>query len=154
MNPPQENELAAQIDRELKSLPPLQAPASLAPRVLAAIAAQRRAPGTRAGWQSWPLAWRVASFAVLAALFAGLCFAGWQATQTEAVTTATAKVSGVFALFSLAGKVFNVLGEALMAVVRHVGTGYVIGALVLVGLAYAACAAAGSYYFRFAFARR
>jgi hypothetical protein len=154
MNPPHENELAAQIDRELKALPPLRAPATLAPRVLAAIAAQQRAPAPRAGWQSWPLVWRVASFAALVALFAGLCFAGWQATQTEAVTTASAKVSGLFALLGLAGKTLGVLGEACLAVVRSIGTGYVIGALVLVGLAYAACAAAGSFYFRFAFARR
>lgn len=77
MNSQPEDELAAQVDRELKSLPPLSAPAALAPRVLAAIAAQQPAPAYRSAWQSWSLAWRLASFTMLAALFAGLCFAGW-----------------------------------------------------------------------------
>ena len=154
MKPNPEPELETLVDRELKSLPPLRASASLAPRVMAAIAAQQRAPSYRTGWQSWPLAWRLVSFTVLVVLFAGLCFAGWQATQTTAVTNATAKVSSAFSLVSLAGKTLSVLGDAALQVVRQLGTGFMVGAVAVVLLACAACAALGSFYVRFAFARR
>lgn len=154
MNPDQENQLAAQVDRELKSLPPLAAPATLAPRVLAAIAAQQRAPATRAGWQSWPLVWRVASFVLLAAFFGGLFLAGWQAMQSPAATETASKVSEAISLLALAGKVFNVLGEAALYLVRQLGPGLTVAIVGVVLLAYATCAALGSLYVRFAFARR
>ncbi len=154
MNPHQDNELAAQIDRELKALPPLAAPVSLAPRVLAAIAAPQRAPVTRTGWQSWPLVWRVASFALLALLFSGLFLAGWQALQTPAATETASKVSEAFSLLTLAGKVVNVLGGAALSLVRQLGTGFTLAITLVVVGAYAACAAIGSMYVRYAFARR
>ena len=154
MNPNHEQELVARIDRELKSLPPLRAPASLAPRVMSALAAPEGTPQYRTGWQTWPLALRAASFVLLVALFAGLCFAGWQASQTAAMTTVTAKVSSVFSLVGLVGKTLNVLGDAAMQVVRQLGTGVLVGAAVVVLLAYAACVGLGSFYVRFAFARR
>ena len=154
MNPNHETELAAQLDRELKSLPLLRAPASLAPRVMAALATQERAPMFRGGWQTWPLALRAASLVLLVALFAGLCFAGWQASQTAAMTTVTAKVSSVFSLVGLVGKTLSVLGDAATHVFRSLGTGYIVVAVAVVLLANAACVGLGSFYVRFAFARR
>lgn len=154
MNPEQEHQLAAQIDRELKALPPLAAPATLTPRILAAVAAPQRAPATRAGWQSWPLVWRVASFVVLAGLFSGLFLAGWQAMQSPAATETASKVSEAFSLLALAGKVLNVLGGAALYLVRQLGTGFTVAIALVVLLAYAACAALGSLYVRYAFVRR
>lgn len=154
MKPQSENELAAQIDRELKALPPLAAPASLAPRVMAVLANAQRAPATRTGWQSWPLVWRVASFALLAALFSGMFLAGWQALQTPAATETASKVNEAFSLLALAGKVLNVLGGAALALVRQLGTGFTMAIALVVVFAYAACAALGSLYVRYAFVRR
>src|SRR6185295_18917551 len=118
MNPNHEHELEALVDRELKSLPPLSAPSSLAPRIMAAIAEQERAPWYRNGWQAWPLALRVASFVGLLALFAGLCFGGVKFSQSEGVTAASGKVNGVFALLGVVGKTLATLADAAMEVVR------------------------------------
>jgi ABC-type amino acid transport system permease subunit len=154
MNPNPENELEARIDRELKSLSPLASPPSLAPRIMAAIAEQERAPWYRNGWQAWPLALRASSLVVLLALFAGLCFGGVKLSESKGVTAASGKVSGAFSLLSVAGKTLAALADAAVEVVRHVGTGYVVAAFAVIALAYAACVAFGSFYLRFAFSRR
>ena len=156
MNTNHENELAALIDRELKSLPPLTAPPSLAPRVMARLAAQAEVEAVwyHRAWPTWPLALRVASLVVLLAFFGGLCFAGWQATHAPSVAVASQKVSGLLALLSLATNTLSALGNAAGQVARHLGTGFIVAAVAIAALGYAACVAFGSFYLRFAFARR
>ena len=156
MNTNPENELAALIDRELKSLPPLTAPPRLASRVMARLAAQAEAEAVwyRRAWPTWPLALRVASLVVLLALFGGLCFAGWQASHAPSVTAASEKVSGAFALVTLAANTLGALGNAAAQVVRHLGMGFIVAAVAVATLGYAACVAFGTFYLRFAFARR
>ncbi len=154
MNTNHEDPLAALIDRELKSLPPLTAPAALAPRIMARLAAQTEAAWYRRAWPTWSPALRAASLLVLLALFGGLCFAGWQATHAASVTAAAGKLSGGFALVSLAANTLSALGNAVVQVGRHLGPGVVVAAVTVVLLSYAACMAFGSFYFRFAFARR
>lgn len=154
MNTNHEDPLAALIDRELKSLPPLSAPPSLAPRILARLAAQTEVAWYRRPWPTWPVAGRAASMILLLALFGGLCFAGWQATHAASVTAATGKVSGAFALVGLAGNVLSALGNAAGQVLRHLGPGVIVAVVTVAVLGYAACMAFGSFYLRFAFARR
>lgn len=74
--------------------------------------------------------------------------------QTTAVAEATAKVSSAVALVSLVGKTLSVIGNAAVEVAQHLGTGFMVIAVVVMLLAYAVCAAVGSFYVRFAFARR
>lgn len=154
MNTHHDHELEARIDRELKSLLPLSAPATLAPRVLARLASQRQAPWYQRAWQTWPPAWRTASLILLLAMFGGLCFAGWKASHASSVTAATEKVSAAFALVSLAGNTLSALGNSATQVMRHLGMGFFVAAGVVMLLAYAACVGFGSFYLRFAFARR
>jgi hypothetical protein len=154
MNPNHDNELEALIDRELKSLPSLSAPRSLAPRIMAAVTAQQCVPWYRAGWQSWPLALRAASFVTLLTLFLGLCFGGERAWQFASKSDSAEKVSDTFSLLGLIGKTLGVLVDSVPQLVRQIGTGYLVAAIALIALAYAACIAFGSFYLRFAFARR
>jgi hypothetical protein len=154
MNTNYDHELEMRVDRALKSLPPLSAPPTLAPRVLARIATRTEAPWYQRAWPTWPLALRTASFILLLAIFGGLCFAGWHASHASSVTAATEKVSGAFALLSLAANTLSVLGNAVAQVMRHLGTGFIVAAVAVVLLAYATCVGFGSFYFRFAFARR
>lgn len=154
MNPNHENELEALIDRELKALPQLSAPDTLASRIMTAAAVEQRLPWYQAGWQAWPLSVRIASFAALLALFVGLCFGGSEISQTKGVTEAGEKVSRAFSLISLASETLSVLKNAAVLVVQHIGPGYVIAALAVMAAAYALCIALGSFYVRFAFARR
>lgn len=154
MNPNLENELAALVDRELKSLPPLHAPPTLAPRILAAIAACAEAPWYRRAWQTWPLALQGASLTVLLALFSTICYGGWRFFQTEAVVETSAKVGGVLSVFELVFRTLGVLRDAGVQVIQHIGPGYLIGFAVMALMAYAVCLALGSACVRFAIARR
>jgi len=58
------------VDRELRSLPPVRAPRTLLPRVLAAVHAKTRPWYSRA-WLTWPLGWQIASLVVLLGTVAG-----------------------------------------------------------------------------------
>jgi hypothetical protein len=153
MNPNPDNELEALIDSELKALPPLTAPNSLGPRIMAGVTAHQSAPWYRNGWQAWPLALRVAALVGLTALFAGLCLAGGIISKSEGVTVASEKVSGVLGAFSVAGKTLTALGAAVLHIVQGIGKGYIVAGLVLVAFAYATCVAFGSFYLRFALGR-
>ena len=153
MNTNHERELESLIDRELKSLPPLSAPASLASRVMALVVA-RAVPWYRRAWQTWPVALQAGSLAVLLALFGGLCFAGWKVSLAPGVTAATQKVSGAFSLVNLAWKTLAVLGDAAAQVLQHLGTGFLVALFAVALIGYAGCLAFGSFYVRFAMARR
>ena len=153
MNTKLDRELEALIDRELNSLPPLTAPGSLASRVMALVAA-RAVPWYRRAWQTWPVALQTGSLVVLLALFGGLCTAGWKVSQGATVTEATQKVSGAFSLVNLVWKTVAVLGEAAAQVLQHLGTGFLVALFAVAIIGYATFLAFGSYYVRFAFARR
>lgn len=64
--------LERDIDRRLKRLPAPRAPRSLAPRVMAALAASQRLPWYARGWRAWPRVWQVASVTSLVCVLAGL----------------------------------------------------------------------------------
>jgi hypothetical protein len=119
MLPPSDRSLEAFVDRRLKSLPELSAPRSLAPRILAAVAARAAVPAR--GWQAWPLAWRIASFASLALVFATLCLSGWHVTQSAAVTSATQEVHGFLAMLHALATAVEVILGALVRVVKELG---------------------------------
>src|SRR3954452_6446369 len=81
---PEDKRLEMEIDRQLKRLPDLQAPASLAPRVMAIISARATAPWYQRSWSMWPGAVRWSALAALLALFGGLCYAGWGVSNATA----------------------------------------------------------------------
>ena len=59
------------VDRELKRLPAPRAPRSLAPRVMAAVAASRPAAWYARPWLMWPVWMQAVSVIALAGLAAG-----------------------------------------------------------------------------------
>lgn len=73
-----EHELNELVDRELRQLPTMQAPRSLAPRVMAAVRAKvaaAEAPWWLQSWAQWPMYARAALFTA-ALLIASLFFSG------------------------------------------------------------------------------
>ena len=153
MNTNHDRELEGLVDRELKSLPLLAAPAALASRVMAMVAA-RAVPWYSRAWQTWPGALQATSLAVLVALFGGLSTVGWKVSQAASVTEATQKVSGAFSFVNLVGKTVGVLADAAAQVLQHLGTGFMVALFAMVLIGYAGFLAFGSYYVRFALARR
>jgi hypothetical protein len=154
MNPDYDNQLEAAINRELKALPELAAPGALAGRVMAAIEQRARVPWYQRSWQTWPVALQASSLVVLLALFGGLCFGGWQLSQTGTATLALHRVGGWFSGLNVIGNTFNVLVNAAVLVAKKLGTGVIVACLIAVGTGYAMCIGAGTVYFRLAFAKR
>ena len=150
MNPNPDPKLEARITRELKSLGDLPAPAGLARRVLRAIEARQSAPWYRRAWTTWPLGLQVASVLMLVAAFAGVCWLGGGVSQSASEAVAAQKNTSWFAQLDFVWNLFRVFGEAIVAVVNHIGKGAVIAIGLLMATAYAACVGLGTAYVRFA----
>ena len=149
-----ETELETRIDRELKRLPELPAPPALLPRVLAVLGRQAVRPWYRRAWQTWPLGLQVASFAVLAAMFAWLCYAGWELSRLISLTEATQTFQQPLAAFSVVGSTLSVIGQALVLVVKHLGW-LCLAACALMSMAsYISCLGLGTAFVRLAVVRR
>jgi hypothetical protein len=149
-----EKRLEEQIDRELKALPDLPAPATLSRRVLASIQARVRVPWYRRAWQTWPIGLQAASLALLLALFGGLCFAGWQLQRMHGYDLVLQESGSLFSgVISLCDAFLSVCG-ALVLVVRKLGNGVLIAGLAAMGLAWAACLGLGTACVKLAWARR
>lgn len=154
MNHEPERRLEEAVDRALKNIPELTAPRTLVPRVMAAIQQRAALPWYRQAWQMWPAPLRIASMAVLIASFGGLCFAGWQLTQLEGVAALGREFGRLFAGVTAAVSTLGVLLEAVVLIVKKLGTGFMVGCLLVLAFGYAACVGLGSVCVRLALARR
>ena len=138
------------IDRALKRLPAPRAPRTLLPRVMAAVEAERSArllgSKRRAGarpWLAWPLAWQMASLAVVVVLAVGIAQlwpwaeAAVRLTVAPALDGVTASVAGMAAKATTAASAIRIIWNAIVQpLVAYV--------LVLVLVMCAACATFGA----------
>lgn len=154
MNSQQERELELEIDRELKSLPELAAPNALSRRVMLAIEQRRALPWYAQPWQNWPMPLRFAALSLLSIMFGGLCLASWQLTKAAGVSAAMQEVGGLFSGLTTVWNTINVLLGAVVVVVKHLGTGFMIGCALIAGLGYALFVGLGTACVRLAMARR
>lgn len=120
------DDLERRMRDELGRLPSPPAPATLLPRVLAAVDAWVGRPWYARAWFTWPLAWQAASVMLVA--FA--LYATWVAPPLPASVVATGNAGGV---------IWRTLIEPLL--------GYVVGLVVLMGIACAVFGAALNYLF-------
>ncbi len=154
MNPEYEKQLESEIDRELKGLPDLPAPGSLARRVLAGIEQRRSVPWYRQAWQNWPLPLRAGALVVLAALFGALCFAGWKLTHAQQLSIAMQQAGSWFSGITTLFNALNALGTTAVILFKHLGTGVLIGCLAAMALAWMMCLGLGTFCVRLALTRR
>lgn len=154
MNANHDQDLEAQIDRELKSLPPLGAPSTLVPRVMAVIAEREAAPWYRRPWPTWPPALQTAAFAILLAMFGGLCFGGWQLSHTAGATALAKQLGSVFSVLNAVWSACGALANAGAGFIRHLGVGVLSAFVAVIVFCGAACLALGSVCYRLAYARR
>ena len=137
MNSDNQEQFEIEIDRELRALPDLPAPSTLAPRVMAAIGRRAAVPWFARSWPEWPVAAQAGSFLLLAGLFGGLCYGGWHLGQVEFVRAAGSEIArGVSALGALLGSA-RIIFAMLFHSVTSLGTGVVLGGLAAAALAYA-----------------
>lgn len=154
MNPNQDQQLESAISRELKALPELTVPKAVADRVMAAIACRAGVPWYRRSWEAWPLALRVASLAMLLALFGGLCFVAAEFPQSAMIGQAIQRAGQWFAGLNSLGTTLHILATSAELAIQKLGSALVIVVLVAAGLGYALCMGLGTLYFRMAFAKR
>ena len=154
MKPEHDQQLEAAINRELRALPGLVAPATLANRVMRAIEQGSRLPWYRRSWQTWPVAWQAASLVALLSLFGGLCLGGWELSQAHASAQVLHRVGEWLSGLHLIGNTFNVLLSAALLVVKKLGMAVIVACLISATLGYALCVGLGTVYFRLAFQKR
>jgi hypothetical protein len=154
MNPEYERELEAEIARELKGLPQLPAPTTLASRVMLTIEGRANVAWYRQPWQTWPAALRLGSLVILLALFGGLCFAAGRLAQGEAFVGAAHNLGQWLSGLSALGNTVSVLLGALTLAAKQLGTGFIVAAMVAVAAGYAMCLGLGTVCVRLALMRR
>ena len=149
-----EKKLEVEIDRELKSLPEIAAPATLVSRVMAAIELRKALPWFRRAWHTWPSSLQGLFVVTMLALIGGICFGGWEASHTATFGLAVQKVGGWFSSLSALCTAFNALAGAIVAMIKQVNSTILIAFLCAAGLGYALFLGLGTMYFRLAFAKR
>jgi len=149
-----ERELELEIDRELKALPELDAPVTLASRVRLAVEQRRALRWYNQPWQNWPFGLRAVTLALLLIMFGGLCFVSWRLTRAAGYAAAMQEVAGLFSGVTTLWNTINVLLGAVVLIAKHLGTGFMIACLLIAGAGYALCLGLGTACVRLAFARR
>ena len=119
-------DLERRMRDELARLPAPIAPSTLLPRILAAVDAWASRPWYARAWFTWPFGWQAASVVLVAIAL----YATWVAPPLPASVVATGNAGGV---------IWRALIEPLM--------GYVVGLVVLMGIACAVFGAALNYLF-------
>ena len=154
MNSEHDQNLEARIGRVLKELPELSAPSTLMPRVLGMIARRRALPWYRQPWPAWPIALRIATMVFLLASFGGLCFVSFELTRAAGFTNAMQEIGHSFSGLTVVWNVLTVLTSAVVLVLKHLGTGFIIGCCLAAALGYAVCVGLGTACVRLAYARK
>src|SRR6266481_5203723 len=149
-----ENRLEVEIDRELKSLPDVAAPATLVSRVMAAIELRRALPWFRRAWHTWPGSLQGLFVLTMLALIGGICFGVWDVSHTATFGSAVHKVGGWFSGLSAIYTALNALAGAIVAMIKQVNSTILMALLCAAGLGYALFLALGTMYVRVAFAKR
>lgn len=148
MTPESDPQLEHAIGHALKNLPPIAAPASLLPGVLARIEARQHAPWWRQSWWDWPVAARAAFLIFSAALAALLAQGGWvlapRLTNYSEHVTAPLHSAGMLRHlladgWELAGSLWPTTTQAML-----------VPAVCTLAALYLVCLLLGTAFFRFA----
>jgi len=152
MKPDPEDRLASAIHRELRSLPDCPAPRTLAPRVLAALAARQHAPWWRKAWADWPPVMRSLFLACGATAAGLLILGGWQLPHWTGTLGGGSVTGWLATLEAYMGLVFR-LGEMFWLTLKSLPVQVAWAAAIMMGLAYATCVGLGTLGYRLALNR-
>jgi hypothetical protein len=150
------DKLAESIDTQLKSLPDLQAPATLLPRVMGIIQAQASLPWHRRSWQTWPMPLQVVLVLGLTLGFAGLYLLVARIPQSSLVLRLTNEIQSGLALASVIWSALSAVAGAAERLIKSMNLSPAIlagcGAAVVLG--YMACLGVGAIYLKLALTRK
>lgn len=152
MQPDYEKQLEEAVSRELGALGELRAPDAIASRVMSRIEQRAAVPWYRTAWQNWPRAMQAASFVALLALAVGIYYGLGGLTQHATTAIESQKSSGWFAQLEFVWSFVSALGQAGLFALSKLGSGVVLG-IILLGIAIgSACVGLSSAYVRFGLA--
>jgi hypothetical protein len=154
MNDASEQRLAKLVHGELRRLPDRRAPVTLAPRVMAALAARQQAPWWRQSWSHWPPGMRLAFLNLCLALAGGLVMVGLQLPPFNELTSElTRPLLGWIDTARPYGLLLLRLGDAVWLVVKSAPPHVLWLCAAAVGLGYAFCVGLGTLGYRVALNR-
>ncbi len=151
MKPELDPRLEAQLDHALKSLPPIEAPAGLAPGVLAILAARARQPWWERAWWDWPLSAK-AAFLVLTVAVAGLLAGGGLFFGEGAESYGIGLLDWLHPFVTLM-EILAPLASAGLLVWETIGEPFLIYGALCIGALYLTCLGMGTACFRYALKR-
>ena len=128
--------------------------AALASRILRTIEQRAAAPWYCRAWQQWPLPARIISFAVLLAMFGGICLGVAELLQAPGISAASNQAGEWLGWLTVILKTLSVLVGAVVTAVRQLGMGFVLGCVTLLLAAYAVCIGLGTACVRLAWSKR
>jgi hypothetical protein len=147
--------LEAKVSRELLQLPHLKAPATLLPRVMAAIQARQAQPWYRRPWHAWPRKIQCL-IGPLMTLFPLLAFYLSRIAWNELANSGVAQqVDQKLSLLSLAGNTLDTLLNACLVAGRALmGQPLLLAGIIVSAVMYLACIGIGTACFRVVFNQR
>lgn len=151
MPPEIDPKLEALIDEELRQLPPVAAPTTLVPRVLAAIQARAARPWWRQSWWNWP--WVAQAALLLLALTIVSLLAGggwWLGEDVNAYSQQAAQKLGLLSTF---WQSLQALAAALALLWEKTAGTLLIYVLAASLVLYLICLGLGTVFVRFAWRR-
>ena len=151
MKQPDPDPLEAWVDAELNALPPLTAPATLAPRVLNALQSRAQRPWWRAVWWEWPRSVQAVSLVLALALAAAFSSGG--VLVDEGLAEYWARLSEALAPAAGLWETMTTLWGALGLLWEGVGQPTLVTGLVVAGGLYLLCIGLGTAVVRSAFRR-
>jgi hypothetical protein len=153
MEPLNESDLRALIDRELRQLPELPAPATLVHRVMLAVHAKARLPWWKRPWLIWPLWARLISALWLLAAVGAVCYAAGATLDALTLGYLWAEVGAKLKSLLPAGQGMLALLNALVLVLRAWGQPVLLVGTAIVLTWYFAFVGLGTACFRVALRR-
>ncbi len=143
-----EEDWEAWLDHRLKALPDRPAPASLAPRVLAAVAARARRPWYRQPWFAWPRLAQVLSLVLLSATLGSLTYALLHLGELAGGGTGAAPWRVWWAPIEALGTALALVFEAVELAARQVEGRVWVALGTLAALMYLTCVGVGTVLYR------
>ena len=141
-----DHKLATALDTELKKLPPVPAPASLAPRVLALLAAREAQPWWQRVWWEWPLTAK-AAFLLIALALAGAA-GGGGVMLGESATEYSLNVTDKLGLLTPLWNMLLALVNVAQVLWDKLGQPYLLYLAAAGAAAYLVCIGAGTMFLR------
>ena len=145
-----EPRLAERIDHELRQLAPIKAPATLAPRVLAALAAHAHQPWWKKSWAHWPFGLRVIFSVLLLAAAGAFIYAGTRFAPDVSLAPMLARLESYFDFLAPVWQLLAALGIAFTSVVLSSGQLFLWSAVALAAVMYLTCVGLGTLCYRVA----